>query len=82
MGIRVVLQKGETVQQALRRLNEQILECNRWPVYMPYNHKKSPAYYEKPSALKRRRRLVVRLNRRGASVKGLWYIGRTCNRGH
>jgi hypothetical protein len=82
MGVRVVVHEWETVGHALFRLKEQILADNRWPVFELYSHKKSPQHYQKPSTLKRRRRWVIRINRRGGSVKGFWFVGRACYHGH
>jgi ribosomal protein S21 len=82
MGIRVVLRDGEHASQALKRLNELILENNRFSVYAPYSHKRSPAYYEKPSVLNRRRERVARLIRSGRGVRCLWFIGHSSYPGY
>lgn len=75
MGIRVIVREGESIEQALKQLRALILEHQRWPVYSLHTHKRNPAYYERPSVLRRRWRRVQKYNRRGRRLRGFWYDG-------
>lgn len=74
MGIRIEVEEGEPIEDALRRFREQILAEGGYPLILACKwQKRSPRFYLKPSVLNRRRRWITRvtmiayLNRRSCS---------------
>jgi len=60
MGSRVEVHEGETLRAALQRLRRQVGEqfSRSW-------YKSRVGYYEKPCVLKRRKRRIAEINRKG-----------------
>jgi len=64
MGIRIELEEGESVSDALQRFRNLILAEGAYPLFHCKWHKSNPQFYVKPSALNRRRRWIIRVRKR------------------
>jgi ribosomal protein S21 len=51
----VVVGEGESVEQALRRLDQWILKSNRWPVFKPKPTKRRQDFHQTDGQLQRQR---------------------------
>ena len=66
MGVRIEVEEGETIADALRRFRKQILAQGGYTLIYPCKwHKRSPRFYVKSSVLNRRRRWIIRVRKRG-----------------
>jgi ribosomal protein S21 len=66
MGVRIELEEGEPIADALRRFRKLICAEGGYPLHHPCKwHKRSHRYFVKPSVLNRRRRWIVRVRKRG-----------------
>jgi hypothetical protein len=66
MGVRIGVEEGESIADALRRFRKQILAEGGYPLIYPCKWpKRSPRFSVKPSELNRRRRWVIRVRKRG-----------------
>lgn len=65
MGIRIEVDDGEPIADAVRRFRRLIQAEGAFPLYHCKWHKKRNDFFVKPSTLNRRRRWIVRVRRRG-----------------
>lgn len=63
MGVRIELEEGESIEDALRRFRKLIYAEGAFPLLHCKWHKKRHDFYLKPSILNRRRRWVIRANK-------------------
>lgn len=69
MGVRIELIGYEPIENELRRFRSLILAEGGHPLIYPCKwHKPSPRFYLKPSVLKRRRRWIIAVRKRGRGV--------------
>jgi ribosomal protein S21 len=69
MGVRIEVEEGEPITEALRRFRKQIRAEGGYPLNYPCKwHKRSPRFYEKPSVLNRRRRWITRVRKLGCGL--------------
>jgi ribosomal protein S21 len=69
MGVRIEVEEGEPIADALRRFRKQIFAEGGYPLIYPCKwHKRSPLFYVKPSVLNRRRRWIIRVSKRGCGA--------------
>jgi ribosomal protein S21 len=67
MSIRVKVGEGESLAQALKRFQERVQMAYRRPWAKP-----RPGFYEKPSAIRRRRCIIRAKNAGGGGLKFYW----------
>lgn len=77
MGIRIEPEAGEPIDVSLRRFRRAICAEGGFPLHHCQWHKPRPNVYTKPSTLRRRRRWIARVRKRGGPYEpepGYWWV--------
>ena len=68
MGVRIELEDGEPIADAIRRFRKRVLATGAFPLYHCKWHKRRYDVYLKPSILNRRRRWITRVRKKGGGL--------------